>query len=276
MKEPVNLKNQIPELSAETKTKIEICKKFIQKKYYKNFEEEQKRHDYYSKIIKKMQIMDLNDEERQMVQDHLIENEINYLRQKRTKQTISEFKTINIIGKGAFGEVRLCRHIQTGELVAIKQMIKTDMWKKNQLTHIRAERDILASSDGKWIVELKSSFTDDKYLYLVMEYLPGGDLMNLLIEKDVFTESQSRFYIAEMILSIESVHNLDYIHRDLKPDNVLIDKNGHLKLTDFGLCKQYNRESGSEWISLGNQVAEQVEESELTQKELKHKDRNVN
>lgn len=72
-----------------------------------------------------------------------------------------------------------------------------------------------------------------------MEYLPGGDLMNLLIEKEVFTEDQAWFYIVECILAIEEVHNLNYIHRDLKPDNILISTNGHIKLTDFGLCKPY-------------------------------------
>jgi serine/threonine kinase 38 len=70
-----------------------------------------------------------------------------------------------------------------------------------------------------------------------MEFLAGGDLMTLLMRKDILTEDESRFYIAETILSIETVHNMNYIHRDLKPDNILLDKNGHVKLTDFGLCK---------------------------------------
>lgn len=73
-----------------------------------------------------------------------------------------------------------------------------------------------------------------------MEYLPGGDLMNLLIQEEVFSEDMTRFYMAEAILAVESVHKLNYIHRDLKPDNILIDKDGHLKLTDFGLCKPFN------------------------------------
>ena len=88
-----------------------------------------------------------------------------------------------------------------------------------------------------WIVELKASFQEDDYLYLIMEFLPGGDLMNLLIKKDILTEDEARFYIAELILSIESIHKLDCIHRDIKPDNILIDKNGHIKLSDFGLAK---------------------------------------
>lgn len=70
-----------------------------------------------------------------------------------------------------------------------------------------------------------------------MEFLAGGDLMTLLMRKDILSEEESRFYIAETILAIETVHNLNYIHRDLKPDNILLDKEGHVKLTDFGLCK---------------------------------------
>jgi len=87
-------------------------------------------------------------------------------------------------------------------------------------------------------VKLKCAFQDENHLYLVMEYLPGGDLMNLLIKKDILTEDDSRFYIGELVLAIESVHQIGYIHRDLKPDNVLLDKDGHIKLTDFGLCKK--------------------------------------
>ena len=69
-----------------------------------------------------------------------------------------------------------------------------------------------------------------------MEYLPGGDLMNMLIKKDIFNTEEARFYIAETILAVEYVHSLGYVHRDIKPDNILLDKDGHIKLTDFGLC----------------------------------------
>ena len=88
-----------------------------------------------------------------------------------------------------------------------------------------------------WIVELKASFQEDDFLYLVMEFLPGGDFMNLLIKKDKLTEEEAKFYIAELICAVESIHKLDCIHRDIKPDNILIDKNGHIKLSDFGLAK---------------------------------------
>ena len=105
------------------------------------------------------------------------------------------------------------------------------------MAHVRAERDVLVKARNSWIVDLKYSFQDERHLYLIMEFLAGGDLMTLLMRKDILTEEESRFYIAETIMAIETVHSLNYIHRDLKPDNILLDKDGHVKLTDFGLCK---------------------------------------
>ena len=103
--------------------------------------------------------------------------------------------------------------------------------------HVRTEKEIMTASNP-WIVKLKYSFQDEFFLYLVMEFLPGGDLMNLLMKKEILTEDEARFYTAEMILAVDSVHKLNCIHRDLKPDNVLIGKDGHIKLSDFGLSKK--------------------------------------
>lgn len=152
--------------------------------------------------------------------------------------TIRDFEPIHIIGKGGFGEVRVCTHKETGEIVAIKKMKKEEMHNKNQVLHVRAERDVLSEAHNPWIVELKYSFQDEIHLYLAMEYLPGGDLMSLLMKKDILPEDEAKFYAAELIQSIESVHKLKCIHRDLKPDNVLIGKDGHIKLSDFGLSKK--------------------------------------
>ena len=116
-------------------------------------------------------------------------------------------------------------------------MRKEDMLSKNQIMHVRTEREILTSAKIPWIVNLKYSFQDETYLYLVMDFLPGGDLMSLLMKKDILTEDEARFYIAELILAVEAVHHLNCIHRDLKPDNILIDKNGHIQLSDFGISK---------------------------------------
>jgi len=85
------------------------------------------------------------------------------------------------------------------------------------------------------------SFQDSRFLYFVMEYLPGGDLMNLLIKREILSEAETRFYMAELIQAVQAVHKHGYIHRDLKPDNILIGADGHIKLSDFGLCT-----SGSE------------------------------
>jgi len=156
---------------------------------------------------------------------------------RRKKLSARDFDPIAIIGRGAFGEVRVCKWKETGEVVAMKKMNKSEMEYKNQVAHIRAERDILATATIPWIVELKCSFQDDKYLYLVMEYLAGGDLMTLLMKRDILTEEEAKFYMAESILAVEAVHKLNYIHRDLKPDNILLDNKGHIKLSDFGLCK---------------------------------------
>ena len=92
----------------------------------------------------------------------------------------------------------------------------------------------MAFADKTWIVDLECSFQDEKFLYLVMEYLPGGDLMSLLMKKDILSEEEAKFFTAETLLALDSVHKMNYIHRDLKPDNILIGKDGHIKLTDFG------------------------------------------
>ncbi len=158
------------------------------------------------------------------------------MRQARKKMSITEFEPLTIIGRGAFGEVRVCRQISTGDIVAVKKMRKEDMLNKNQLMHVRTEKEIMTASNP-WIVKLKYSFQDEFFLYLVMDFLPGGDLMNLLMKKEILSEDEARFYTAEMVLAVDSVHKLNCIHRDLKPDNILIDKYGHIQLSDFGLAK---------------------------------------
>lgn len=120
------------------------------------------------------------------------------------------------------------------------------MLKKDQVKHVRAERDVLAESNtlyanqNPWITRLFYSFQDKDYLYLIMEYVPGGDMMTWLIKLDTFPEKTAQHYIAETILAIHSIHELGYLHRDVKPDNLLLDATGHIKLTDFGLSAGVN------------------------------------
>jgi serine/threonine kinase 38 len=158
--------------------------------------------------------------------------------------TKEDFRTLKVIGRGAFGEVCLVRRLcgadgDAGGVFAMKKLRKVDMVKKDQVAHVRAERDVLTQTEHAHVVKLHWSFQDPAYLYLVMEYLPGGDIMTLLMRRDTLPEDETRFYIAESVLAIESVHRLSYAHRDIKPDNLLIDNAGHVKLTDFGLCKSF-------------------------------------
>ncbi|KAK4237446.1 kinase-like domain-containing protein [Achaetomium macrosporum] len=164
-----------------------------------------------------------------------------YLRFLRTKDKPENYNTIKIIGKGAFGEVKLVQKKTDGKVYAMKSLIKAEMFKKDQLAHVRAERDILAESDSPWVVKLYTTFQDANFLYMLMEFLPGGDLMTMLIKYEIFSEDITRFYIAEIVLAIESVHKLGFIHRDIKPDNILLDRGGHVKLTDFGLSTGFHK-----------------------------------
>ncbi len=119
----------------------------------------------------------------------------------------------------------------------MKVIRKSDMLRNCQEGHLRAERDFLVSAEGsRWIVPLIASFQDLNNLYLIMDYMPGGDFLGLLIRDNVLTEPVTKWYIAEMILCIEEAHALRWIHRDIKPDNFLISASGHLKISDFGLA----------------------------------------
>lgn len=168
--------------------------------------------------------------------------EVEYLRFLRTKEKPENFSTLKIIGKGAFGEVKLVQRKNDGKIYALKSLVKQEMFKKDQLAHVRSERDILAESDSPWVVKLHTTFQDNTFLYMLMEFLPGGDLMTMLIKYEIFTEDITRFYMAEITLAIEAVHKLGFIHRDIKPDNILLDRGGHIKLTDFGLSTGFHKE----------------------------------
>jgi len=199
----------------------------------KSMEERAQRRQEYEQ-----QVSALGDEaEKAELHRNLVSGEIEHLRRRRRKLTADDFQILSIIGRGAFGEVLLCRKKDTGEVVAMKKLKKTEMLGKHQELHCRAERNVLATADNPWVVKLYYSFQDDEYLYLIMEYLPGGDTMELLMKEETLPEDTVRFYVAETIMAVETVHDLMYIHRDLKPDNLLLDRRGHIKLSDFGLCK---------------------------------------
>ena len=225
------------QVSSNTRDKAQAAKDYIEKKYSKLKQTESERQVEWQELQKMMTEMNLSGLEQEQIKQEILHREAEYLRKKRQKITVFDFESIKVIGKGAFGEVRVVRHKQTAEIMAMKKLNKTEMIYKNQIQHVKAEREVLTHTDNPWIVELKCSFQDERCLYLVMEYLAGGDLMTLLIKKNILSEAESRFYIAECVLAVESIHKMNFIHRDLKPDNILIDNKGHIKLSDFGLSK---------------------------------------
>ncbi|CAB3408177.1 unnamed protein product [Caenorhabditis bovis] len=187
-------------------------------------------------LEKEMNAAELPTAMRQRMLEFLQQKESRYTRLRRQKMSKDHFTILKPIGVGAFGKVLLVRKKDTGKAYAMKCLEKADIIMKQQAAHVKAERDILAEADSPWIVRLFFSFQDESCLYFIMEYVPGGDMMTLLIQKGIFEESLARFYIAELTCAIEYVHSVGFIHRDIKPDNILIDQFGHIKLTDFGLC----------------------------------------
>jgi protein-serine/threonine kinase len=155
----------------------------------------------------------LTDDQKRRRIDQKRRAEAQYLRFLRTKEKPENYSTIKIIGKGAFGEVKLVQKKTDGKIYALKSLVKSEMFKKDQLAHVRSERDILAESDSPWVVKLHTTFQDATFLYMLMEFLPGGDLMTMLIKYEIFSEDITRFYMAEITLAIEAVHKLGFIHR---------------------------------------------------------------
>uniref|UniRef100_A0A3B3XCV1 Serine/threonine-protein kinase MRCK alpha n=1 Tax=Poecilia mexicana TaxID=48701 RepID=A0A3B3XCV1_9TELE len=148
-----------------------------------------------------------------------------------------DFEILKVIGRGAFGEVAVVKVRNTDKVFAMKILNKWEMLKRAETACFREERDVLVNGDSQWITTLHYAFQDDNNLYLVMDYYVGGDLLTLLSKfEDRLPEEMAKFYLAEMVLAIDSVHQLHYVHRDIKPDNILLDMNGHIRLADFGSC----------------------------------------
>ncbi|XP_078239130.1 serine/threonine-protein kinase MRCK alpha isoform X5 [Pogona vitticeps] len=148
-----------------------------------------------------------------------------------------DFEILKVIGRGAFGEVAVVKLKNADKVFAMKILNKWEMLKRAETACFREERDVLVNGDNQWITTLHYAFQDENYLYLVMDYYVGGDLLTLLSKfEDRLPEEMARFYLAEMVVAIDSVHQLHYVHRDIKPDNILMDMNGHIRLADFGSC----------------------------------------
>ncbi|CAM9995813.1 unnamed protein product [Ectocarpus sp. 6 AP-2014] len=149
-----------------------------------------------------------------------------------------EFDLLKVIGMGAFGKVLQVRSRRNGQILAMKCISKKMLARRNHTTYMQAERDIMTKVVHPFVVALQCAFQTEHKLFLVMEYLPGGELFFHLSKKGLFLEDYAKFYAAEMVLALEFLHGKGIIHRDLKPENLLLGANGHICVTDFGLAKE--------------------------------------
>jgi serine/threonine protein kinase len=243
---------------AQARARAERMKAYLEQKYKEKRERMEERQRGRESVEDALSKLEIDEEQKDRIREQYLKAEAAGMREDRRRLTTADFDPLILIGRGAFGEVRLVRKKDSSEIFAMKSMIKEAMVMKNQVGHIQAEREVLAASDNPWIVTLEYSFQDDRNLYMVMEYLPGGDLMGLLMKEDTFTEEATKQYMAEMIMAVASVHELGYIHRDLKPDNILLDWDGHVKLTDLGLCKKVDMDP---YLPSQEQLSEHVDEA---------------
>ena len=215
-----------------------------------------KRERKFKPIIKNINDSELNNmnlskisplKKNKLISDLDIINRSNILTHKKmlnnTATSIEHITTSNFVclaqlGKGSFGEVYLVKKVNSEETYAMKVLRKERIMGQNLLKYAIAERNVLSSSHHPFIVKLNYAFQTSTKLFLVIEYCPNGDLSKHLSFEKRFKEPRAKFYICEILLALEDLHKRDIIFRDLKPDNVVLDKDGHCKLTDFGLSKE--------------------------------------
>ena len=158
------------------------------------------------------------------------------------KININDFEKLKTIGSGSFGNVYLVRYKKDQKIYALKVLYKSIIKQKRQETHTINERILMSHLDNPLMVKMYCCFQDEKHLYFLMEFVQGGELFYHLRQEFRFDDDKTRFYIAELILALECLHENNIIYRDIKPENILIDKTGHIKLIDFGLSKFYQND----------------------------------
>ncbi|CAF0956398.1 unnamed protein product [Adineta steineri] len=159
-----------------------------------------------------------------------------------------DFDRIRTLGTGSFGRVMLVKHQSSGGFYAMKILDKQKVVKLKQIEHTLNEKRILQAISFPFIVNLEFHFKDNSYLYMVLEFVPGGEMFSHLRKVGRFSEIHARFYAAQIVLTFEYLHYLDILYRDLKPENLLIDADGYLKVTDFGFAKKIK---GRTWTLCG-------------------------
>ena len=177
---------------------------------------------------------------------------------KEEKLTKASFKFLSIIGRGGFGKVWKVYSKKYKTIYAMKEMSKTKIIDKRSEKSVKAERDLLEMMHHPFIINMHFSFQDNDHLYITMDLLTGGDLRYHLCRKKKFSEPETKFFIACIILSLEYIHTNNIIHRDLKPENLVMDNKGYVKLTDFGIAKFYVKENYKETSGTPGYMAPEV------------------
>jgi len=156
----------------------------------------------------------------------------------RQKVGLRDFSLLKVVGKGSFGKVMQVRKKDTGRIYAMKVLHKANIIRRNQVEHTKTERNVLGRIVHPFIVGLNYAFQTHDKLYFVLDYCAGGELFFHLGKEGHFAEERARFYTAQIVLALEHLHGLNVVYRDLKPENVLLDHHGNVRLTDFGLSKE--------------------------------------
>ena len=157
------------------------------------------------------------------------------------KLTFHDFIKLKVLGKGSFGEVLLVKLKANNKYYAMKILIKKQVKLRHQEIHTKSERDLMVKINCPFIVNIKFAFQDDFKLYIITEFMQGGEMFFHLHKEKKFSNEKTRFYIIELVLAIDFLHKNNMLYRDLKPENIMLDSNGHIKLTDFGLSKMVTK-----------------------------------
>lgn len=157
---------------------------------------------------------------------------------KQSTASLDDFKLVRTIGVGTFARVILAQHRKDLNYYAVKVLNKAKVVKKDQVKHVLREKKVLQAASFPFIAALTYSFKDNSNVYLALEFVNGGELFSYMRRTGKLSEESSRFYVAQLVLVLEYLHNVDILYRDLKPENLLVDSVGYLKLVDFGFAKR--------------------------------------